>query len=86
MAGHIITILGGKGGVGKSMLAANLAFGFAAQSRQKTLLLDFDSKAAGDQNLIIGIKAKKSLKDLSEFSGARDMCARACIQNLKKKK
>lgn len=72
MAGHIITILGGKGGVGKSMVAANLAFSFAAETRQKTLLLDFDSKAAGDQNLITGIKAKKNLKDLSEFSGAID--------------
>ena len=56
MAGHIITILGGKGGVGKSMVAANLAFSFAAETRQKTLLLDFDAKAAGDQNLITAVK------------------------------
>ena len=67
MAGHIITILGGKGGVGKSMVAANLAFSFAAETRQKTLLLDFDSKAAGDQNLITGIKSKKNLKCRSQF-------------------
>ena len=72
MAGHIITILGGKGGVGKSMVAANLAFSFAAETRQKTLLLDFDAKAAGDQNLITGIKSKKNLKDLAEFSGSID--------------
>ena len=72
MAGHIITIVGGKGGVGKSMVAANLAFSFAEESRQKTLLLDFDSKAAGDQNLITGIKPKKTLKDVAEFSGAID--------------
>ena len=72
MAGHIITIIGGKGGVGKSMVAANLAFSFAAEMRQKVLLLDFDSKAAGDQNIITGIKARKTLKDLAEFSGAID--------------
>lgn len=72
MAGHIITILGGKGGVGKSMVAANLAFSFATETRQKILLLDFDAKAAGDQNLITGIKSKKNLKDLAEFSGAID--------------
>ena len=71
MAGRVLTILGGKGGVGKSMVAANLAFSFAAETRQ-ALLLDFDSKAAGDQNLITGIKAKKNLKDLAEFSGAID--------------
>lgn len=72
MAGHIITILGGKGGVGKSMVAANMAFSFAAEMRQKALLLDFDSKAAGDQNLITGIKPKKTLKDVAEFTGAID--------------
>ncbi|MCT4642615.1 MAG: ATPase, T2SS/T4P/T4SS family [Bacteriovoracaceae bacterium] len=72
MAGHIITLIGGKGGVGKSQVAANLAFAFAAENRQKTLLLDFDQKACGDQNIITGIKSKKNLKDLSEFSGALD--------------
>ena len=70
--GHIISIIGGKGGVGKSSVAANLAFAFAAENRQKALLLDFDQRAAGDQTLITGIKSKKSIKDLSEFNGAMD--------------
>ncbi len=72
MAGHIITIIGGKGGVGKSTFAANFAFAFAAESRNKVMLMDFDQKAAGDLNLITGIKSKRNLKDLSEFSGAVD--------------
>lgn len=72
MAGHIITIIGGKGGVGKSQFAANLAFAFASETRQKTLLLDFDQKASGDQNIITGIKGRKTVKDLSEFKGAVD--------------
>ncbi len=72
MAGHIITLIGGKGGVGKSQVAANLAFAFAAENRQKTLLLDFDDRACGDQNIITGIKSKKNIKDLSEYSGALD--------------
>ncbi len=72
MAGHIISIIGGKGGVGKSQVAANLAFAFAAENRSKTLLLDFDKVASGDQNIITGIKFKKSIKDLSEFNGAMD--------------
>lgn len=72
MAGHIISIIGGKGGVGKSQLAANLAFAYAAELRSKVLLLDFDQKACGDQNIITGLKSKKHLKELSEFNGALD--------------
>jgi pilus assembly protein CpaF len=72
MPGYILSVIGGKGGVGKSQVAANIAFAYAVATKQKTLLLDFDKKAAGDQNVITGIKAKKNLKDLSEFSGAID--------------
>lgn len=72
MAGNIITIIGGKGGVGKSQVAANLAFAYAAELRAKTLLLDFDQKACGDQNIITGLKSKKNLKELADFSGAID--------------
>ncbi len=72
MAGHIISVIGGKGGVGKSMFAANLAFAFASEKRCKTLLLDFDQKACGDQTIITGIKSKKNIKDLSEFNGSID--------------
>ncbi len=72
MAGHIITIVGGKGGVGKSQVAANIAFAFAAENRQNVLLLDFDQKACGDQNIITGMRSKKNIKDLSEFNGSID--------------
>lgn len=70
--GHIITVIGGKGGVGKSQVAANLAFAFTQETRGKSLLLDFDQKASGDQNLITGIKTKKNLKDLLSFGGSLD--------------
>lgn len=70
--GYIVTIIGGKGGVGKSQVAANLAFSYALESRSKTLLLDFDQKAGGDQNFITGIKTKKTIKDLSEYNGSID--------------
>jgi pilus assembly protein CpaF len=72
MPGHIITIIGGKGGVGKSQVAANLALAYAGELRAKTLLLDFDQKSCGDQNIITGLKSKKQLKELSDFSGAID--------------
>lgn len=71
-AGFIIAICGGKGGQGKSQVAANLAFAYAQEARTKVLLLDFDQKASGDQALITGIKMKKTVKDLSEFNGAID--------------
>lgn len=72
MPGYIISVIGGKGGVGKSTLAANLAFGYAQETRAKTLLLDFDQKACGDMYLITGMKPKKHLKELSEFQGVVD--------------
>lgn len=72
MAGYIISIVGGKGGQGKSQVAANLAFSYASQTNAKVLLLDFDQKASGDQNFITGIKPKKTVKDLSEFNGTLD--------------
>ncbi len=72
MAGHIISIVGGKGGVGKSQVAANLAIAYANETRAKTLLLDFDQRACGDQNIITGLKSKKTVKDLAEFNGAID--------------
>ena len=71
MAGHIITIIGGKGGVGKSQVAANLAFAYATDNKKKCMLMDFDIKSAGDQNFITGMKLK-AFKDVSEFSGAID--------------
>lgn len=72
MEGHIISIIGGKGGVGKSQVAANLAFAYAAEARTKTLLLDFDQKAGGDQNFITGMKSKKNIKDVADFAGVID--------------
>ncbi len=72
MAGHIITILGGKGGVGKSQFAANFAFAYAEAIKSKIALFDFDQSASGDLNLITGMKGAKTIKDLSEFAGAID--------------
>ncbi|MCK5071848.1 MAG: Flp pilus assembly complex ATPase component TadA [Bacteriovoracaceae bacterium] len=72
MAGYVVAIAGGKGGVGKSQVAANLAFAYAQEARTKVLLMDFDQKASGDQNFITGMKSKKTIKDLADFKGAID--------------
>lgn len=70
--GHIITIIGAKGGQGKSQVAANLAFAYASETRSKVLFMDFDQRASGDQNFITGIKPKKTVRDIASFSGAID--------------
>lgn len=72
MAGYIATFIGGKGGVGKSVLAANMAYSYARESRGKVLLLDFDQASAGDLDIITGLKSNKTIKDVSEFSGTFD--------------
>ena len=62
---HIIAVLGGKGGVGKSVFAANLTAAFTLELRTATLLIDCDSKSVGDQNIITGIKPIKTLRELA---------------------
>src|SRR5690606_6909303 len=65
----IIGVLGGKGGVGKSVFAANLAFATAIELRTPTLLFDFDQQTCGDQNFITGFAKPKTLNDLCNFTG-----------------
>lgn len=62
---NLIAVLGGKGGVGKSVFAANLTAAFALELRQPTLLIDCDSKSVGDQNIITGLKPIKTLRELA---------------------
>lgn len=72
MSGFVVSVIGAKGGVGKSLFAANFSFAYAQETQAKVLLLDFDQKASGDQNIITGLKSKKNLKELSEFNGVID--------------
>jgi len=57
-----ISISGGKGGVGKSTVAANLAIAFA-QLGARALLVDTDLGMA-DLNLLLGVAPEKSLLDV----------------------
>ncbi|MFN8943529.1 MAG: ATPase, T2SS/T4P/T4SS family [Pseudobdellovibrionaceae bacterium] len=66
---HLIGIVGGKGGVGKSVFAANFALAIQSELRTQVLLVDADSKSVGDQNIILGLKPTKTLKELSQFTG-----------------
>lgn len=67
---HLICVLGGKGGVGKSVFAANLAAAFLQEMRAPTLLVDLDAKSAGDQNVILGLRPVKTVAEVATFAGA----------------
>lgn len=62
---HLIAVLGGKGGVGKSIVAANLTAALSMETRTPVLLIDCDSKSVGDQNIITGLKPVKTLRELA---------------------
>jgi pilus assembly protein CpaF len=66
---HIITISGGKGGVGKSVFAANFAQTLLLETRKKVLLIDLDKNSAGDQNIITGIRPNKTVAEITSFTG-----------------
>ena len=65
----IISVLGGKGGVGKSVFTANLATATCLELRTPVLLVDFDSQSCGDQNFITGFNKPKTINDLCSFTG-----------------
>src|SRR6476646_4305059 len=72
MAGHIIAVVGGKGGVGKSVFAANLAIAYLQEFKQRPLIVDLDMASLGDQNVILGQNPPKSIVDVSKMNGSID--------------
>lgn len=67
---NLIAVVGGKGGVGKSVFAANFACTLMNELRSQVLLIDADAKSVGDQNVIMGLKPQKTLKELAGFQGS----------------
>lgn len=67
MAGHIIAVVGGKGGVGKSVFAANLAISYLQEFKQRPLIVDLDLSSLGDQNIILGQSPQKNIVDVSKM-------------------
>lgn len=67
---NLIAVVGGKGGVGKSVFAANFACTIMNELRSQVLLIDADAKSIGDQNVIMGLKPQKTLKELANFQGS----------------
>jgi len=71
MAGHIIAVVGGKGGVGKSVFAANLAIAYLQNFKQRPLIVDLDLNSLGDQNIILGQNPKNNIVDLTKLQSPR---------------
>lgn len=65
----LIAVLGGKGGVGKSVFSTNLALSFLLDTKRPVLLLDADPDTCGDDGMILGIKPQRTVFDVSKFSG-----------------
>lgn len=67
---HLIGVIGGKGGVGKSVVAANLACALMAELRTQVLLIDADQRSCGDQNVLLGVRPTKTLAEVASFQGS----------------
>ncbi|RYZ89711.1 MAG: pilus assembly protein TadA, partial [Proteobacteria bacterium] len=65
---NLIAVVGGKGGVGKSVFAANFSIALMAELRTQVMLVDADSRSVGDQNVIMGLKPNKTLKELASMT------------------
>ncbi|MCC6278200.1 MAG: Flp pilus assembly complex ATPase component TadA [Oligoflexia bacterium] len=66
---HVIAISGGKGGVGKSVFAANFAQALMLELRARVLLIDLDAQSCGDQNVLLGLRPNKTISEVATFGG-----------------
>lgn len=67
---NVIAVGGGKGGVGKSVFAANFAAALMVELKTQVLLIDADARSAGDQNVILGIRPNKTIAEVAQFQGS----------------
>ncbi len=62
-SGRIITVFSTKGGVGKTVIATNLAVALASEKKTRTILLDLDLQF-GDVGVMLKLLPKHTLYDL----------------------
>src|SRR3712207_5596848 len=70
MAGHIVAVVGGKGGGGTRFFAANLAIAYLQVFKARPLVVDLDMTALGAQNTFRGLTPPKTIVELSKLQGA----------------
>lgn len=61
-----IAVFSTKGGVGKTLIATNLAVALAHYSGKKVLAIDLDLQAVGDMTKLFNVSPHKSMIDLSD--------------------
>lgn len=66
---HILSVLGGKGGVGKSVFAANFSIALLLELRARVLLIDLDQQSCGDQSSILGVRPTRTIGEVATFKG-----------------
>lgn len=71
---RVVAVTGGKGGVGKSFVAVNLAAAWAAGGA-RTLVVDADFGMA-DLNLMLGVAPERSVMDLLYGTAIEDVLVR----------
>src|SRR3989338_490107 len=62
--GRCVVLFGNKGGVGKTVVAANLAVALAQTTKKPVCLLDLDLLSMGDLGKMFGLTVQRSLADL----------------------
>jgi pilus assembly protein CpaE len=69
---RVLTLVGNKGGVGRTSLAVNLAVGFATRVSGKVAILDFDLQA-GDVSVCFNATPRYTINDLIKRTGDLDI-------------
>jgi len=70
-AAEVFTIFSGKGGVGKSIVAVNLAVALAQETGKRVALVDLDLQF-GDIGVLLNLDYSRSITDLVESAGNLD--------------
>ncbi|HSW46086.1 MAG TPA: MinD/ParA family protein [Phycisphaerae bacterium] len=69
-AAHVVAVVSGKGGVGKTMIAANLAIALAAREH-RVVLLDMDMGLA-NADIVLGVEPSCNWSDVLSGRGTLD--------------
>lgn len=63
----IISVISGKGGVGKTFFASNLAFALMSEANAKVLLIGMDNKGGNDIGSVFNIDVMRNASDVLEL-------------------